>query len=168
MNTRILISFAAMGAMLLAPVAHAQYEIKSGVRNLLDSRQAGASATVSAEGVVTAINIGTGSGGAGYTSPPIVTIGPGATTATGTAVLTGGVVTSVTITRGGSGYDPGAPPTVSIAELDAVLAKYSAEQADRWDREWTDLDQEDFLAYYVPPRYSLLVETAHREVSLPL
>jgi len=115
MNTRILTGIGAMGALLLAPLVHAQYEIKGGVRNLLDIRQAGASATVSAEGVVTAITVGASSGGAGYTSPPIVTIGPGTTTATGTAVLTGGVVTSVTITRSGSGYDAGAPPVVSIA-----------------------------------------------------
>ena len=115
MNTRILTGIAAMGALLLAPLAHAQYEIKSGVRNLLDSRQAGASATVSAGGVVTAITVGARSGGAGYTSPPIVTIGPGTTTATGTAVLTDGVVTAVTITRGGSGYAQNAPPLVTIS-----------------------------------------------------
>lgn len=115
MNIRILTGIAAISVWLLAPPVHGQYEIKNGVRNLLDSRQAGASATVSAEGVVTAITVGARSGGAGYTSPPIVTIGPGSTTATATAVLTNGVVTSVTITRGGSGYDPGAPPVVHIA-----------------------------------------------------
>ncbi|TVQ04196.1 MAG: hypothetical protein EA381_00565, partial [Planctomycetaceae bacterium] len=57
-------------------------------------------------------------------------------------------------------------PTVSVAELDDVLRKFSADRATEWEREWTDLDQEQFLAYYVPPRYSLLIETASREVGL--
>ena len=55
-------------------------------------------------------------GGAGYTSPPVVTVGPGSgSTAAATAVLTNGVVTSITIVNGGSGYSASAPPTVSIA-----------------------------------------------------
>jgi len=112
MNFRFFVLFATLGSVLLAPLAHAQFEIKGDVRNVLDSRRAGGYATVSAAGVVTAITV-TG-GGAGYTSAPVVTIGPGSgTTATATAVLTAGKVTSVTITNGGSGYS--APPVVSIA-----------------------------------------------------
>ena len=105
-----------MGALLLPPMAQAQYEIKGDVRNVLDSRRAGASATVSG-GAVTAFTVR--GGGSGYTSPPVVTVGPGsgttATTAKATAVLTSGVVTSITINSGGSGYSASAPPTVSIA-----------------------------------------------------
>ena len=123
MNPRFPLFLAAMGALLLAPLARAQFEIKGDVRNVLDSRRAGGYATVSAGGVVTAItvkpllnSVGACSGGAGYTSPPVITIGPGSgTTATATAVLTAGVVTSVTIINGGSGYSASAPPVVSIA-----------------------------------------------------
>ena len=114
MNSRFFALFIALGSLLLSPLAHAQYEIKGGVRNLLDSRRAGGFATVSAAGVVTTITVC--GGGSGYTSLSVVTIGPGSgTTATATAVLTGGVVTSITITNGGSGYNSSSPPTVSIA-----------------------------------------------------
>ena len=47
------------------------------------------------------------SGGAGYTSAPVVTIAPppgGGTPATATANVTNGVVTSITMTSFGSGY----------------------------------------------------------------
>jgi hypothetical protein len=123
MNSRIFALFVTFGSVLLAPLAHAQFEIKGDVRNVLDARRAGGFATVSAGGVVTAItvkpllnSVGACSGGAGYTSPPVITIGPGSgTTATATAVLTAGVVTSVTINNGGSGYSASAPPIVSIA-----------------------------------------------------
>ena len=123
MNSRIFVLFVTFGSLLLTTLAHAQYEIKGDVRNILDGRRAGGYATVSAGGVVTAItvkpllnSVGACSGGAGYTSPPVITIGPGSgTTATASAVLTGGVVTSVTINNGGSGYSASAPPTVSIA-----------------------------------------------------
>ena len=108
-----------MGALLLAPMAQAQYEIKGDVRNVLDSRRAGGYATVSAGGVVTAITVRGGGAGYSTSSPPVVTVGPGsgttATTAKATAVLTSGVVTSITINSGGSGYSASAPPTVSIA-----------------------------------------------------
>jgi hypothetical protein len=114
MNTRFSLLFATLGTLLLVPWAHAQFEIKGDVRNVLDHRRAGGFATVSAEGVVTAITVR--GGGSGYTLAPVVTIGPGSgTTATATAVLTGGVVTSVTINSGGSGYSSAAPPTVTIA-----------------------------------------------------
>ena len=44
-------------------------------------------------------------GGAGYTSPPTITIGAGSiTTATATCTISGGAVNSVTITDKGSGY----------------------------------------------------------------
>jgi hypothetical protein len=122
MNTRIFALCTALGGLLLSPLAQAQYEIKGGVRNLLDSRRAGGYATVTG-GVVTAITVkpifdtvGACSGGAGYTAAPVVTVGPGSgSTATATAVLTAGVVTSITITNGGSGYSASAPPSVSIA-----------------------------------------------------
>ena len=105
-----------MGALLLAPMAQAQYEIKGDVRNVLDSRRAGGYATVSAGGVVTAITVRGGGAGYSTSSPPVVTVGPGSgTTATATAVVTSGVVTSITINSGGSGYSASAPPTVSIA-----------------------------------------------------
>ena len=114
MNTRLPLLFATLGTLLLAPWAHAQFEIKGDVRNVLDHRRAGGFATVSAGGVVTAITVR--GGGSGYTSAPVVTIGPGSgTTATATAVLAGGVVTSITLTSGGSGYSSAAPPTVTIA-----------------------------------------------------
>ncbi len=123
MNSRFFALFTALGSLLLSPMAHAQYEIKGGNRNLLDSRRAGGFATVSAGGVVTAItvkpvtNVGACSGGAGYSSVPAVTVGPpvSGTTATATAVLTAGVVTGITINSGGSGYSASNPPTVSIA-----------------------------------------------------
>ena len=114
MNTRFLILLATLGALLLAPVVQAQLQIQGGASNLLDQRRAGGFATVSEDGVVTAFTVR--GGGAGYTSPPVVTVGPGSgSTAAATAVLTNGVVTSITIVNGGSGYSASAPPTVSIA-----------------------------------------------------
>ncbi|MBJ7257329.1 MAG: hypothetical protein JHC69_11040, partial [Akkermansiaceae bacterium] len=113
MNLRLPI-LAALGALLLAPVVQAQFQIQGGASNLLDQRRAGGFATVSADGVVTAFTVR--GGGAGYTSPPVVTVGPGSgSTASATAVLTNGVVTSITVVNGGSGYSASAPPTVSIA-----------------------------------------------------
>ena len=113
MNTRFFLLLATLG-ILLGPWAHAQYEVKGDVRNVLDHRRAGGFATVSEGGVVTAITVR--GGGSGYTSAPVITVGPGSgTTATATAVLTGGVVTSITINNGGSGYSAAAPPTVTIA-----------------------------------------------------
>lgn len=116
MNTRFFALFATLGSVLLAPLAQAQFSIKGDVSNVLDHRRAGGFATVSG-GVVTAITVR--GGGAGYASPPLVTIGPGtgpdSSTATAIAVVTGGVVTSIAIMNGGSGYSESAPPTVSIA-----------------------------------------------------
>ena len=57
MNTRFPLLFATLGMLLLAPWAHAQFEIKGDVRNVLDHRRAGGFATVSAGGVVTAITV---------------------------------------------------------------------------------------------------------------
>jgi hypothetical protein len=96
MNPRILLFLTLLGSL---PLAHAQYEIRGGATNLLDSRRAGASATV-AGGAVTAITVR--GGGAGYLAAPAVTIGPPAsgTTATATAVLTGGVVTAIIVNNG--------------------------------------------------------------------
>jgi len=113
MNTRFFLLFTTLSCLFLAPRAQAQFEIKGDVRNVLDQRQAGAFATVSAGGVVTAITVR--GGGGGYTAAPVVTIGPGATTATATAVLTGGVVTSITVNSGGTGYTAATPPVVTIA-----------------------------------------------------
>ncbi len=111
MNPRILLFLTLLGSL---PLAHAQYEIRGGATNLLDSRRAGASATV-AGGAVTAITVR--GGGAGYLAAPAVTIGPPAsgTTATATAVLTGGVVTAIIVNNGGSGYYGTAPPTLTLA-----------------------------------------------------
>ena len=75
MNTRFLILLATLGALLLAPVVQAQLQIQGGASNLLDQRRAGGFATVSEDGVVTAFTVR--GGGAGYTSPPVVTVGPG-------------------------------------------------------------------------------------------
>ncbi|MDH4444698.1 MAG: hypothetical protein QE267_06180 [Akkermansiaceae bacterium] len=113
MNSRFFILVATLCGFLLGPLAHAQYEIRGGATNLLDSRRAGASAAVTS-GAVSAITVR--GGGAGYTSAPTVTVGPppSGTTATATAVLTGGVVTSITINTGGSGYSA-VPPTITIA-----------------------------------------------------
>jgi len=99
--------------LFLAPLAQAQFEIRGGATNLLDSRRAGGSATV-LNGVVDAITVR--GGGAGYESVPAVIVGPPADgiTATATAVLTDGVVTSIIVNDGGSGYGI-VPPTIAIA-----------------------------------------------------
>jgi hypothetical protein len=114
MNTRFFLLFATLSSLLLAaPLARAQFEIRGGATNLLDSRRAGGSAAVTS-GAVSSITVR--GGGAGYTAAPTVTIGPppSGTTAVATAVLTGGVVTSITINNGGSGYGA-VPPAVTIA-----------------------------------------------------
>jgi hypothetical protein len=115
MNLRVLTLISAFAALLCAPVAHAQFELKGGATNLLDKRQAGGSPTVTSSGVLTAITVR--GGGSGYTSAPVVTISAPAsgTTATATATVTGGVVTAITITNGGSGYDKDFPPAIIIA-----------------------------------------------------
>lgn len=113
MNTRFLLLIATLGPLLLASLAHAQYEIQGGAANLLDARRAGGFATLTG-GTVTSITVR--GGGLGYTSAPVVIIGaPGGVgvTATATAVLTAGRVSSITINGGGSGYT--APPEVTIA-----------------------------------------------------
>lgn len=114
MNLRFPILMAAFAALLGAPMAHAQFELKGGATNLLDRRRAGGSPTVSG-GVLTAITVR--GGGSGYASAPVVSIAAPAsgTTATATATITGGVVTAITITNGGSGYSDAAPPLISIA-----------------------------------------------------
>ena len=63
-------------------------------------------------GVVTSINF---TGGAGYTSTPIVTIAPPLDTATATATLSGGTVGSITVTNGGIGYSSSSPPAVMLS-----------------------------------------------------
>lgn len=108
-----LISAAALAAWLLAPVALAQIEIRGSVSNLLDSRQAGASANVSGGGVssVTITNPGSG-----YTAAPVITFsspGGSGTTASGIASITNGRVTGITVITPGSGYAN--PPEVRIA-----------------------------------------------------
>ena len=99
--------------LLLAATARAQFEIKSASTNLLDSRRAGASATVTG-GAVSAITVR--GGGSGYVSAPVVTIASaGGVTATATANVSGGVVTSITVNTGGTSYSAANPPAVSIA-----------------------------------------------------
>jgi len=103
-------------ALLCAPTAHAQFEVKGGATNLLDKRRAGGSPTV-VGGVLTAITVR--GGGGGYTSAPAVTIAPPASGATATAVAAinpaTGVVTGITVVLGGSGYSSTSPPAIIIA-----------------------------------------------------
>ncbi len=116
MNLRFPTLMAACVALLCAPVAHAQFELKGGATNLLDPRKAGGSPTVNSSGVLTSIAVR--GGGSGYLSAPTVTIAAppgGGTTATATATITGGVVTAITVNGGGSGYDAANPPAVLIA-----------------------------------------------------
>ncbi len=115
MNLRFPTLMAAFAALLCAPMAHAQFELKGGAANLLDKRKAGGSPTVSAGGVVTSITVR--GGGSGYASAPSVTIAAPAngTTATATATITAGVVTAITVTNGGTGYTVANPPAVTIA-----------------------------------------------------
>lgn len=115
MNFRVLNLMAALAALLCAPAAHAQFELKGGAANLLDKRRAGGSPTVSVSGVLTAITVR--GGGSGYASAPVVSIAAptSGTTATATATITGGVVTAITITNGGSGYNAAFPPLINIA-----------------------------------------------------
>lgn len=117
MNLRFPTLMAAFAALLCAPMAHAQFELKGGATNLLDKRKAGGSPTVSAGGVVTSITVR--GGGSGYASAPAVTIAPptSGTTATATATInaTTGVVTAITVTNGGTGYTVANPPAVTIA-----------------------------------------------------
>ena len=115
MNLRFLALIVALAALLFAPSAHAQFELKGGATNLLDKRRAGGSPTVSISGVLTAITVR--GGGSGYESAPAVSIAAptSGTTATATAIITGGVVTAVNITNGGSGYNASFPPLINIA-----------------------------------------------------
>ena len=115
MNFRFLPLMAAIAALLCAPAAHAQYELKGGATNLLDKRKAGASPNVAAEGTVTSITVR--GGGSGYLSAPTVTIAAptSGTTATATATITAGVVTAIAVNNAGSGYSVANPPAVSIA-----------------------------------------------------
>lgn len=106
----------AVGSLLLAPLAQAQFELKGGASNLLDKRLAGASPTVSSDGTITGITVR--GGGKGYTSAPAVTIAAplnGGVTAMATATVTDEVVTLITIVNGGSKYDASQPPEVVIA-----------------------------------------------------
>jgi hypothetical protein len=113
MNTRFFPFLAAVGALLLAPLAQAQLQIRGGASNVLDPRCAGGSALVS-DGLVTGIVVT--NSGAGYYSAPLVTISAGVGgTAYASAVVSNGVVTSITIDSGGLGYSAENPPTVTIA-----------------------------------------------------
>jgi hypothetical protein len=63
-------------------------------------------------GILTAIAVGTG--GSGYTTPPVVAItGGGGVAATAHAVISGGVVTSVVIDNAGTGYT--SAPTIGFS-----------------------------------------------------
>ena len=124
MNLRFPILMAAFVALLCAPAAHAQFELKGGATNLLDKRHAGATATIDSAGAVTGISsagvftsITVRGGGSGYASAPAVTIAAptSGATATATATITLGVVTAITVTSGGSGYDSTKPPAIIIA-----------------------------------------------------
>lgn len=84
--------------------------------NLFAQRTATATATVQ-DGAVTAITVT--DGGAGYLTPPLVTIGGGGGSgATAEATVAGGAVTAITVLTGGSGYT--SPPDVGIAPPDIV------------------------------------------------
>ena len=115
MNLRFFTLMAVLAALLCAPAAHAQFELKGGATNLLDKRRAGGSPTVSAAGVLTGITVR--GGGSGYASAPVVSIAAptSGTTATATATISGGAVTAITITNGGSGYSAAFPPLINIA-----------------------------------------------------
>jgi hypothetical protein len=115
MNLRFPTFMAILAALLCAPAAHAQFELKGGATNLLDKRKAGASPTVSVGGTITSITVR--GGGSGYLSAPAVTIAAptSGTTATATATITAGVVTAITVTNAGSGYTVANPPAVTIA-----------------------------------------------------
>jgi hypothetical protein len=115
MNLRFFPLMAAIAALLCAPAAHAQFELKGGATNLLDRRKAGASPNVSVGGTITSITVR--GGGSGYLSAPTVTIAAptSGTTAVATATITAGVVTAITVTNAGSGYTVANPPAVSIA-----------------------------------------------------
>ena len=115
MNLRFPTLMAVLAALLCAPAAHAQFELKGSATNLLDKRKAGGSPTVSVGGTITSITVR--GGGIGYLSAPTVKIAAptSGTTATATATLTAGVVTAITVTSGGSGYDVTNPPAVTIA-----------------------------------------------------
>ena len=125
MNLRFPTLMAVCAALLCAPMAHAQFELKGAATNLLDMRRAGATPTINSAGVVTGISSGVltsitvRGGGKGYTSAPAVTIAAptSGTTATATATINGitGVVTAITVTSGGSGYAPSKPPAIVIA-----------------------------------------------------
>ena len=114
MNLRFLPLMAALAALLCAPAARAQFELKGGATNLLDKRRAGGSPTVSVAGVLTGITVR--GGGSGYASAPVVSIAAPAsgTTATATATITAGEVTAITVTNGGSGYSAAFPPLINI------------------------------------------------------
>lgn len=71
MNLRVLTLISAFAALLCAPAAHAQFELKGGATNLLDKRQAGGSPTVSSAGVLTTITVR--GGGSTDASAPVVT-----------------------------------------------------------------------------------------------
>jgi len=77
------------------------------------TNSAKATATVT-NGVVTSVAI-KGTGGFGYTTPPVVTIAPPVTqvTATATALRSGGLIVSITPVISGSGYV--VAPTVTVA-----------------------------------------------------
>jgi len=115
MNLRFFPLMAAIAALLCAPAAHAQFELKGGATNLLDRRKAGASPNVSVGGTITSITVR--GGGSGYLSAPTVTIAAptSGTTAVATATITAGVVTAITVTNAGSGYSVANPPAVTIA-----------------------------------------------------
>jgi hypothetical protein len=115
MNLRFPTFMAILAALLCAPAAHAQFELKGGATNLLDKRKAGASPNVSVGGAITSITVR--GGGSGYLSAPTVTIAAptSGTTATATATITAGVVTAITVTNAGSGYTVANPPAVTIA-----------------------------------------------------
>jgi len=84
--------------------------------NLFAQRTATATATVS-DGAVVAVTVT--DGGAGYLTPPLVTIGGGeGSGATAEATVAGGAVTAITVLTGGSGYT--SAPDVGIAPPDTV------------------------------------------------
>lgn len=152
----------------LAPLAHAQFELKGAPVNRLDPRLAGASATVSAGGVVNAITLRN----AGvYTSAPTVTISPptSGVTAIATALFFEGRIQSIRIDNAGSGYSQASPPVVVIAPpyaltgppvlklqfagQAATAASLGAIDSRAWPRTSATINTAGTIAETVPQRY---------------
>lgn len=85
------------------------------------------------------------SGGSGYTTPPVVTIGNGLS-AKATAVINGGIVTGITMTNYGTGYDPQNPPNVTVTGGGGSGASLQANVGSEvWPRTLGAFDNKDYF-----------------------